>query len=197
VDQPNRRFRIRTLPNAITGARIVLAPLTLAAHQLGAEGSATWLGVTLVGLVLAELSDATDGAVARATGQTSDVGKLLDPLSDSLFRMFVFLGFLTAGWMPLWMAAVLFARDIWVAYLRVFSGLQNIVLAARISGKNKAIAQAVAQIGAVVLYLGVATGWWGDAATGVAWWLLLGATLVTAWSWVDYTVGVLGAIEIE
>ena len=195
-----RRFRLRTTPNAITASRIVLAPLTLAAHQLGSSDviSPGWLGLCLLGLVIAEITDVMDGIVARRIGEVSAVGKLLDPLSDSIFRMFVFLGFVASGWMPLWMMCVFFARDILVAYLRVFSGLQNIVLAARISGKVKAVVQATAQIALVILYLfdhwQLSDTWLGFALPmeQVGWWLCFIAAGVTVWSAYDYAEGVLG-----
>ncbi len=205
-----RRLNYKTLPNAITASRLVLAPLTLAALSMAtADGNGYddptalavgWMGLTLLGLVLAEISDGVDGAVARRTGQVSDLGKLLDPLSDSVFRQFVFLGFMAVGWLPLWMMAVLFARDILVAYLRVFSGLYDVVLAARISGKVKAVAQAAAQIATVVLFIGAYYGV-GEMIFGVplpmeqiTWWLLLAATGITAWSGIDYAQHVLGTI---
>jgi CDP-diacylglycerol--glycerol-3-phosphate 3-phosphatidyltransferase len=210
-DQPEpqgarRRFRLRTTPNAITVSRVVMAPLTLWAHQAGTAGGdihPTFLLLCLLGLVAAEVTDVMDGIVARRTGEVSAIGKLLDPLSDSIFRMFVFLGFLTSGWMPLWMMAVFFARDILVAYLRVFSGLQNIVLAARISGKIKAIGQATCQIALVILFL---FDHWqlSDRFLGfalpmpqIAFWLCLSAAAITVWSAYDYTVDVLGSFFKE
>ena len=204
--RPPRRFRLRTTPNAITISRVVMAPLTLWAHQLGTAGGEIhpgFLGLCLLGLVAAEVTDVMDGIVARRTGEVSAIGKLLDPLSDSIFRMFVFLGFLASGWMPLWMMAIFFARDILVAYLRVFSGLQNIVLAARISGKLKAIGQATCQIALVILFL---FDHWelSDRFLGfslpmpqIAFWLCLVAVAITVWSAWDYTVGVLGSFLRE
>lgn len=203
-------LKVKTLPNAITASRLVLAPLTVIAHQLAIAGgdefqdsttlAVGWLFACLVGLVLAEISDGVDGAVARRTGSVSDLGKLLDPLSDSVYRQFVFLSFLAAGWLPLWMMALLFLRDIVVAYLRAFSGLYDVVLAARLSGKIKAIAQATAQIALIVLfifyYYGVGEWLFGVPLPmkQIAFWLLLMATGVTVWSGIDYTQHVLGTI---
>ena len=204
--RPRRRFRLRTTPNAITASRVVMAPLTLWAHQAGTAGGEirpVFLGLCLLGLVAAEVTDVMDGIVARRTGEVSAIGKLLDPLSDSIFRMFVFLGFLASGWMPLWMMAIFFARDILVAYLRVFSGLQDIVLAARLSGKVKAIGQATCQIALVILFL---FDHWqlSDRFLGfalpmphIAFWLCLAAVAITVWSAYDYTVGVLGSFLKE
>ncbi|MBM76650.1 MAG: CDP-diacylglycerol--glycerol-3-phosphate 3-phosphatidyltransferase [Proteobacteria bacterium] len=207
-----------TLPNLITACRIVLIPVTVYAVYIGVEQQQlNWLIVALVCLILGEVTDFADGFFARRTGAVSNVGKLLDPMSDSLFRMCVFLSFLTMGWIDLWMTCLIFARDITVAYLRVFAALQQMVLAARQSGKIKAIAQAVCQIGIVLLACihlsGLDVAWLGfdlskviqveNAKDGLsnnvlrsggfselAWWFSLMATLITTWSGIDYTVSV-------
>jgi CDP-diacylglycerol--glycerol-3-phosphate 3-phosphatidyltransferase len=159
---------------------------------------AGWLGWVLGALVLAEISDGIDGAVARRTGSTSDVGKLLDPLADSIFRFFVFLGFYAAGWIPLWMVTVFFVRDLAVAYLRVFAALRQVVLAARRSGKIKAVVQATAQIATLVFALIECMGW-SERFAGfripvepICYGLVLLAAGVTAWSAVDYAAHVFG-----
>lgn len=205
-----RQLKFATLPNAITASRLVLAPIALTGLLLGApEGSGFdqpesfhlgWLLVVLIALVLAEISDGVDGAVARRTGATSDVGKLLDPLADSLFRFFVFLGFYAVGWIPLWMVTVFFVRDLIVAYLRVFAALQQVVLAARKSGKIKAVVQATAQIATLVFALAHCMGWPQEflgftlPVELLSYVLVLLAAAVTAWSAVDYGVHVLGTV---
>jgi CDP-diacylglycerol--glycerol-3-phosphate 3-phosphatidyltransferase len=193
-----RRLQIWNLPNALTASRLVLAPLTLTAQQLAAGGGAPWhptpgwLYLALLGLVIAEYSDYYDGKIARRMGEVSDFGKLLDPLCDSIFRMFVFMGFVASGWMPVWMLAIHFLRDILVAYLRVIAGLYEVVLAARISGKVKAVVQATAQIAFVCFFLFNDAGlpqWLLGAEIPMRWaaWVLMGiSTAVTAWSAWDY-----------
>ena len=206
----SRKLTFATLPNAITASRLVLAPLALFGLVMASpegvdlgtptELSAGWLALVLVALVLAEISDGIDGAVARRTGSTSDVGKLLDPLADSIFRFFVFLGFYAAGWIPLWMVTVFFVRDLVVAYLRVFAALEQVVLAARRSGKIKAVVQATAQIASVVFAIVESMGW-SERFLGfripvetACFGLVFVATAVTAWSAVDYGTHVLGGL---
>lgn len=213
LSDPRPALEFRTWPNAITGSRIVLAPLVLAAQQLAtrngngiasaSELDVVWLVICLVGLVLAEVSDVMDGRVARRMSATSSTGKLLDPFADSVFRQFIFLGFLASGWMPLWMMAIVLARDILVAYDRIFAGLNNVVLAARVSGKIKAVCQGTAQIATVCFYILHALGA-GKLLPGgtlpvhaMSYCLLLVATGVTAWSAVDYTAHVLTRLRSQ
>ena len=52
--------------------------------------------------------------------------------------------------MPLWMLLVLFYRDVCIAYYRSFAAQRNVTMAARLSGKAKAVIQGV---GALVVTL--------------------------------------------
>lgn len=169
-------------PNFLTLSRIVLAPVILVLQQIGTSGALT---IALIVLLIAELTDLADGALARLTGQVSDLGKLLDPLADSIMRLLIFLGFMASGWMPLWMVAVIFARDIIVAYTRTYASTQGVVLAARPSGKAKAWFQAIAQIGTILGYK-LALDDVKLPFTQISWTLLFLATLVTALSMFDY-----------
>ncbi|NGX47790.1 MAG: CDP-diacylglycerol--glycerol-3-phosphate 3-phosphatidyltransferase, partial [Chlamydiae bacterium] len=91
----------------LTLGRIVLSPIFLLIYiyhvQLGI--SLLTLPFILIGLVvLAELTDLFDGMAARLRNQVTELGKLLDPMADSIFRLSVFLA-LTQGFvkLPLWL----------------------------------------------------------------------------------------------
>jgi CDP-diacylglycerol--glycerol-3-phosphate 3-phosphatidyltransferase len=175
-----------TLPNAITWYRVIAAiPIIL----LLVSGSTTALWAALVLMAIAEISDGIDGWVARRYGQVSAVGKILDPMADSLYRVSVFTAFAANRWMPVWMFLIMLWRDVSVSYLRVVAEQKIGTLAARQSGKWKAVAQGIAQILVVAVY-----AWWGTALPANVSWLLwsalLVATLVTAWSLVDYGLAV-------
>ncbi|MCB1885504.1 MAG: CDP-diacylglycerol--glycerol-3-phosphate 3-phosphatidyltransferase [Geminicoccaceae bacterium] len=180
---------MRTLPNLLSLGRIFAGPLVM---LFLAQGAVWGLVATLVVMALAECSDLLDGHLARRFGATSSFGKIVDPLADSLYRAMVFLAFLDAGWMPMWMVAIIVSRDILVSYLRIFAQQHGITLSARTSGKVKAIVQGSVQIGAVVLHLAFAAH-----VAGAVYGLLLLATLVTAWSAVDYTLGFLRSVDIR
>ena len=175
-----------TLPNAITWYRVVAAvPIIL----LLVSGSNTALWAALGLMIIAEISDGIDGWVARRYGQVSAVGKILDPMADSLYRVSVFTAFAANRWMPVWMFLIMLWRDISVSYLRVVAEQKIGTLAARQSGKWKAVAQGVAQLLVVGVY-----AWWGATPSEemrlMLWGALLLATLVTAWSFLDYAVTV-------
>lgn len=181
------------LPNLLSLARIVCGPVVLV---LIAQASLTALVLTIVVMLLAELSDLLDGHLARKLDVASAFGKIVDPLADSLYRAMVFLAFMDAGWMPVWMVAVIISRDILVSYLRIFSEQHGITMGARQSGKIKAVFQGVVQIGTVLLVIaagGMLTGTYDT----LVYTLLLIATAVTAWSGVDYTLGFLRSVSLR
>lgn len=98
-------MNLRQLPNAITGLRLVMAPLLpwllLAGHYRSA------LGVALA----AGLSDALDGLIAKRFGWQTRLGSLLDPIADKLMLGLAMLGLVWVGMLPVWLVALVLVRD--------------------------------------------------------------------------------------
>ena len=102
--QQNRR--IFTVPNQITLLRLGFLPvfLTLIAYQ-----RYRW---ALLVLVVAGLSDAVDGLLARKLNQHSSLGAYLDPIADKLLlsSSFIILAYKTRiAW---WTTIIVISRDI-------------------------------------------------------------------------------------
>jgi CDP-diacylglycerol--glycerol-3-phosphate 3-phosphatidyltransferase len=96
-------------------------------------------------LTVAELSDAFDGYFARKLHQVTDLGKLLDPMADSIYRISIFLTFTRPPIeLPIALVFVFLYRDAIISTLRTVCALRGFALAARSSGKIKAILQASA-----------------------------------------------------
>lgn len=103
-------------------------------------------------LGVSELSDAFDGYLARRFHQVTDLGKLLDPMADSIYRISVFLTFTQPPVnLPLLIVFIFLYRDSVISTLRTICALRGFALAARASGKIKAIIQAGAAF--VILFL--------------------------------------------
>jgi|GEM_PF-1837529 len=99
------KFLQRNLANLVTLSRLVaVLPIWL---LIDAEA----LGAALVLFIVAALSDAVDGAVAKATGTASTFGAILDPLVDKLMLGFLFIIAGTLGWTSLWLVALVVGRD--------------------------------------------------------------------------------------
>lgn len=92
---------------------------------------------------VSELSDAFDGFLARRYNQVTDLGKILDPMADSIYRISVFLTFTRPPVeVPLLLVFVFLYRDSVISTLRTICALRGFALAARASGKIKAVIQA-------------------------------------------------------
>lgn len=147
---------------ALTIGRMLLSPIFILVYLFYAKlgiGVLT-LSFILLGLVLlAELTDIFDGMAARRKNQVTELGKILDPMADSIFRVSVFLAF-TQGIvaLPLWLVLLFFYRDSIISMLRTLCALRGFTLAARFSGKVKAVIQAVATLAILVLMIPYAFG---------------------------------------
>lgn len=105
-------------------------------------------------LTLLELSDAFDGYLARKYNQVTDLGKILDPMADSISRISIFLAF-TEGviQLPMFYVFVFLYRDSVISTLRTMCALKGVALAARTSGKIKAVVQAVSAYVILILMI--------------------------------------------
>jgi len=110
--------------------------------------------------LLSEVSDVFDGLLARRYNKVTDLGKLLDPMADSIFRLSVFLAF-TQGviQLPLLLVCIFFYRDIVISTLRALCGLRGFALAARLSGKIKAVIQAIIVFFTLVMLIPYSLGY--------------------------------------
>lgn len=174
----------RINPNWLTASRmIVFTPLVFG---LLCQNSPRSLACCFAAMLLAELTDLLDGKLARATGQVTDLGKIFDPLCDSVYHGTIWLAFLWLGWLPVWLAPVFFVRDQIVAYIRVYLANKQFVMSARWSGKIKAASQATAQIAVVFLHMILPN----SQAIGLIQLCLISvAAVVTLYSLADYFKG--------
>lgn len=143
------------IANYFTIIRILVAPLFLFTYLEHAafgisEALLPYVMLTLLGI--SELSDAFDGYLARRYNQVTDLGKVLDPMADSIARISVFMTLtLEPVSLPIVWVFVLLYRDSVVSTLRTICALKGIALGARLSGKIKAIIQAIAAF--IVIFL--------------------------------------------
>ncbi len=99
-------FKAQHIPNLITSLRILLVPPFL------------WLllqeryEIALLLFVMAGVSDALDGFLAKRFGWTSEFGGILDPIADKLLLVGALLAL---GWLkelPIWLVALAILRDV-------------------------------------------------------------------------------------
>ncbi|MEN9654956.1 MAG: CDP-diacylglycerol-glycerol-3-phosphate 3-phosphatidyltransferase [Chlamydiota bacterium] len=146
-----------------TVLRLCVSPL-LPILYLGYD----WLGIPfgwvpyllLAVLLVSESSDFFDGFLARKHNLVTDLGKVLDPMADSVTHISLFLAF-TQGvvQLPLLLVLIFLYRDFFVTTLRTLCALRGVALAARMSGKVKAVVQAAAALLVTVLMIPYSVGW--------------------------------------
>jgi len=133
-----KKENIFNIANNITFVRIFVSFIAFA---LVLSGDIKLLLVAIILIAYSELTDMLDGYLARRDNCITSLGKLLDPLSDSISRFMYFFAFGYMGLFPLWLVVTLFVRDIIVAYIRTYMSLMGIAMGARFSGKAKALVQ--------------------------------------------------------
>ncbi len=177
--------------HALTVSRIFLSPL-LPLLYLNYSSLGLSLGqmalILLALLLICEGSDILDGRIARKRNEVTDLGKLLDPMADTLLHLPLFLGF-THGivQLPLWLVLIFVYREFLISVLRSFCALRGVALAARPFGKKKTIIQACAAIAIVVLLLGVDQGLISEGfLQQMSVWLTLLAVFYSVGSAVEY-----------
>jgi cardiolipin synthase len=112
------------LPNVLTYARIAAVPVVVACMYFAMPPGGLWLRwVALAIFVGAAITDFFDGYLARAWGQQSTLGRMLDPIADKLLVSSCLLMLAAdgtiVGW-TLFAAIVILCREILVSGLREF-----------------------------------------------------------------------------
>ena len=95
-----------TIPNFISIARLLGVPVIVYLMVIDRPAAAGLL------FLLAGISDAVDGFIAKRFGTTSELGKYLDPIADKALLMSVFVTFGLQGALPLWLIILVVSRDI-------------------------------------------------------------------------------------
>lgn len=187
----NEREFPLSIANYFTFFRIFVSPIFLLVYieheNLGI--SATVLPYVLLFLLgVSELSDAFDGYLARKFNQVTDLGKILDPMADSIYRISVFLTF-TKGpvQLPLAIIFMFIYRDSVVSTLRTICALRGFALAARMSGKIKAVIQAIAAFTVILLMIPHSLGYIPTIELQmISAWVVGAAAIYSLFSGIDY-----------
>lgn len=190
-----------SLATQVTFSRILLSPVFIWVFFY--DNNLVYQDNNLVFKILAALlaiflvvSDGLDGYLARKRGEVSTLGKYLDPYSDKISNMVLFLCFLSSGYAKVWMVALIFFRESTVETLRTLGAAAGVTIDARRSGKWKTALQGTATITILVLEIvdTVLMRWrpdlpvWPQVWAWIPFSLMAGVTLFTLISGIDYLV---------
>lgn len=180
-----------SIANYFTLLRLFIGPLFLILYTTPEAFHLTpkTLPYALIALVaIAELSDAFDGFIARKFNEVTELGKLLDPMADSIYRLSLFLTFTRPPInLPLGLVFIFLYRDTIISTLRTICALKGFTLAARTSGKIKAIVQGLSAFLILLLLLAYGNDYIDqENLTVLASWITLVAALYAVFSGIEY-----------
>lgn len=161
----HKLFRINNIPNILTVFRILFIPLILVFLAIDSNITIYSFKITdinyridlydlLAGLffILASITDALDGYLARRFNWISDFGKIWDPIADKVLTTSVFI-LLASQNVTLWyLIVIMVSRDTIIDAYRQTVAKKNIVVAANLFGKLKTIFQMIALIVLILVF---------------------------------------------
>jgi CDP-diacylglycerol--glycerol-3-phosphate 3-phosphatidyltransferase len=156
---------------------LAAAPIVLLLAAPGTAGGAPAFAI----FVLAALTDAVDGRLARHLGQVTRLGTFLDPLADKILIVGTLIGLQAKGLVPAWIVVLIVARELAVTNLRAIAAARGYSVGASSYGKAKTIVQSAATAG-LLLLLATPSALLAD----IAYALLAAAVALTVLSGVDY-----------
>ncbi len=130
--------RVLTRANFVTTSRILLTPLFLYFLFGGREYFEIF---ALIIFIIASVTDAYDGYVARKYREETPLGKFLDPLADKVLMSAAFISFVIMDLIPLWMVILVILRDFMVTGIRIMMSTRDKIMVTRKSAKAKTGAQ--------------------------------------------------------
>lgn len=139
------------LPNKLTVFRIILVPIMAIIPFFNIQ--ATWLNIPVefwimnVIFIVASITDALDGKIARKKDLITTFGKFLDPLADKILVLAAMMILVEKNSLPAIIPIIVIAREFIVSgYRLVAVQKQGEVIAASLWGKLKTVTQMIAII---------------------------------------------------
>jgi cardiolipin synthase len=156
-----------SLPNLLTIARILLVPL------------AVWLiindefAAAFAVFVVAGITDAVDGFIAKRFNAVTELGAYLDPVADKLLLVSIYVALGVQDFLPNWLVILVVSRDVMIIGAVILSWLVDNPVRIRPLILSKA--NTVAQITFAALVLGLlaieqfspGVVLWGAVVTGL------------------------------
>ncbi len=160
------------VPNSLTVFRIFLVPLLVVVLLTEVPDKQFWgLGIFL----LAALTDALDGIIARRTNRITTTGAMLDPIADKLLMSAAFISLVELQQVPAWMVTLIVGREFAVTALRMIALERGRAISANALGKAKTTSQIIT---VSILILSINSERWHVLAL-VALWVTVALTVAS------------------
>lgn len=129
------------LPNKITIARVFMIPLFLIVYLTNVLPYNNIIAVSI--FIIASLTDALDGYLARKNNLVTNFGKFADPLADKLLVSAALICFVQLQLVPAWIIIVIISREFIISGFRLVASDNGVVIAASYWGKFKTTSQMI------------------------------------------------------
>ena len=172
------------IANKITTLRLILIPVFVAFYYfMGRDNN-----ISAIIFIIASLTDALDGHLARSRNLITNFGKFVDPLVDKVLTMAAFIVLVEGQIIPAWAVIIIIARELIITGFRTLAAHQGITIAASMWGKAKTTSQMIAL---VCLLLDV------EVLNNIGIYIFYIAVILTVISGVDYIVKNKQVLDLE
>jgi cardiolipin synthase len=135
------------LPNYITLVRVILIPFFINLMIYG------YYQAALAVFVVACVTDALDGMIARLTKTQTALGAFLDPMADKLLILSAFVTLVLLGRLPVWLVIIVVSRDaiLTMGSMVIYFTTRDLKIQPSIIGKATTVLQLIVVILSLVL----------------------------------------------
>lgn len=177
---PSQSSSSWNLPNLLSLSRVFLAPLVMVFLAVRGQFGNLFgvnIGDILAGVVfiIASVTDAADGYIARKRGIVTNLGKFIDPLADKILVVAALICLVELQRLEAWIVVIIVSREFIVSGIRMVAAVEGVVIHASAGGKAKTVTQIVA---IVMMIFNI------PYAMPVMW----VAMILTVWSGLDYLI---------
>ena len=128
------------LANKLTVLRVCTIPFFVLFMEIDCLGRwGNFIAVLL--FIMASITDALDGHIARKYNLVTNFGKFMDPLADKLLVSAALI--CLVGRIPAWIVIVIISRELIISGFRTIAADNGIVIAASMWGKVKTVFQMI------------------------------------------------------
>ena len=176
-----------TYGRMLFGAPTVLIILNRAVDQEGIQALALYF-FSFFFLLAWEITDILDGRLARKRGETSNLGKVSDPLADVMLHLPIYLFMVMVSWVPWWMFMINMMREVFITGARTIVATigNGEAVGSKLPGKIKTWGYAISQLWLILYHGLLSSGIEIPYGLEISWWLLFTTTALCLYTWITY-----------
>lgn len=130
------------IANKVTMVRLIMIPIFVIAFYF----YGTSYNIAAILFMVASLTDALDGHLARSRNLITNFGKFVDPLVDKVLTMAAFIVLVEANVIPAWAVIIIISRELIITGFRTLAADMGITIAASMWGKAKTTSQMISLV---------------------------------------------------